>query len=101
MSNILEDDGDPRFYNLGVAVPVGERILLAADYWDITDEWDGFLNLGAEVAVAPEWCVRVGKWDEDWTMGVGCRMPRLHLDAAYIDQEHDDAQWLVSGSIPF
>jgi len=101
MSNILEDDNDPRFYSLGVAVPVGEKILLAADWWDITDEWWEHYNFGAEVAVAPEWCVRVGRLDEDWTMGVGFRKARLHLDAACIKQEHDDNQWLVSGSIPF
>ena len=98
-SNILEDDSDPRFYNLGVAVPIGDRALLAADWWDINDEWWEHYNFGAEVNVAPEWCVRLGRWDEDWTGGVGFRQGRLSVDAAYIDQS--DAQWLVSASSPF
>ncbi len=100
VTNILEEDNDPRFINLGVAVPVGEKLLLAVDYWDITAEWSKRWNFGAEVAVAPEWCVRVGQLDEDWTVGAGYRKDKLSVDAAYIDQRGDD-QWLISGSIPF
>ncbi len=102
ISNILEDNNDPRMYNLGVAVPIGEKILLAADYWDLTDEdWWKHWNCGVEVAVAPEWCVRVGRFDEDFTtVGAGFRQGRLSLDAAYIDFPWEE-QWLVSGSIPF
>ena len=99
VTNILEDRNAPRMYNVGVAVPVGEKALLAVDYWDVTDEdWWPHWNFGAEVAVAPEWCVRAGRLDEDWTMGVGYREAKFSLDAAYIDQS--DAQWLVSGSFP-
>ncbi len=103
VSNILEDDGDSRLYNLGVAVPVGDRLLLAADAWDITEEWERFFNFGAEFAVAQDWCVRAGQLNKDWTMGVGYRKARLSLDAAYLISEKDwrDDQWLVSGSIPF
>ena len=102
VTNILEDRNAPRMYNVGVAVPVGEKVLLAVDYWDVTDEdWWPHWNFGAEVAVAPEWCVRAGRLDEDWTMGVGYREARLRLDAAYIDARGDENQWLVSGSIPF
>jgi len=101
VTNVMEEINHPRFYNLGVAVPVGERILLAADYWDITDEWESFLNFGAEVTVAPEWCVRGGRRDESWTMGVGCRQGRLSLDAAYYVSHSGDNQWMVSASSPF
>ncbi len=101
VTNILEDDNNPRFYNVGVAVPVGERILLAADWWDITDEWWEHYNFGAEVAVAPGWCVRGGRLDEKWTAGVGFRQGRWSLDAAFIEMGWTDNWWLVSGSIPF
>jgi len=100
-TNILENYGTPRLYNVGVAVPIGDRVLLAADYWDVTDEWGRLLNFGAEVAVGPEWCVRAGRLNEDWTTaGAGYRNAKFSLDVAYID-EQDDEQWLVSGSIPF
>ena len=100
VSNILEDDNDPRFYNLGLAVPVGEKLLLAVDYWDITDKWSKQWNFGAELTVAPEWRVRLGQLDEDWTGGAGYRKDKLSLDAAYIDYPWD-SMWLVSGSTPF
>ena len=100
-TNVLEDDGPPRFYSVGVAVPIGDKALLAVDYWDVTDEWWEHWNFGAEVNVAPEWCVRVGQLDEDWAGGVGFRHGRLSVDAAYIVQQHSDNHWLVSGSIPF
>ena len=100
VTNILEYDNDSHLYNLGVAVPVGDKLLLAADAWDITDEFEGFFNFGAELGVAPDWCARIGRRDEDWTVGAGYRKGRLSLDAAYIDARWHD-QWLVSGSIPF
>jgi hypothetical protein len=103
VSNILEHDNDPRFYNLGVAVPVGENLLLAADAWDITDEWERFFNFGAEFGVARDYCVRAGRLDEDWTVGGGYREDRFSLDAAFVKRQDDwrDDQWLVSGSMPF
>ena len=103
VTDLLEDDNSPRFYNVGVAVPVGEKLLLAADAWDLTDEWDGFFNFGAELAVGPNYCVRAGRLDTDWTVGAGYRKHKFSLDAAYItadDLLYDD-QWLVSGSFPF
>ena len=103
ITNLLEDENDPRFFNLGVAVPVGEKLLLAADAWDVTDEWERFFNFGAELAVAPDWCVRAGRMDTDWTVGAGYRKARLSLDVAFIraDDFLYDNQWLVSGNFPF
>jgi hypothetical protein len=102
VTNILEDDGDPRMYNLGVAVPLDDRALLAVDYWDATDEdWWPHWNFGAEVEVDPDWCVRAGLLDEDLTLGVGFNAATFDVDVAYVTQDGHEDQWLVSGSMPF
>ncbi len=52
------------------------------------------------MTVAPEWRMRLGRRDDDWTAGVGYRKAKLSLDAAFIDLPQD-SQWLVSTSFTF
>ncbi len=96
--DITDEWGGP-IYNVGACMPLGETARLAVDVWDLTDEWDTTVNVGAEAIVAPDWCVRAGSMDGDMTFGAGYQGDGWTLDAAYVDWDYGDASILIGGTI--
>lgn len=94
--DITEEWGDS-IYSAGVSFWVGNRILIAADVWDLTDETEvagdddsGMeFNVGAEFALAPWLTLRAGSQDGDFTFGAGTSYKGWKIDAGFVSWDND------------
>jgi len=76
------------FFNVGVAYPVAvsgnQRLLLAADLLDATDEINSIINVGVEFQPCANWAIRGGLIDTDnATAGLGYDGGAWRLDVAW------------------
>jgi len=96
-----ESDNGP-FLDLGIAWPATDKLLVAVDVTDITDEVDVEINGGVEYIMGKnnEIALRAGLMDNgddhDLTLGAGYSFPNgFRVDAAYLNADWDET-WSVS-----
>lgn len=86
-TDVSEEYGN-LYWRLGASVQTAESLTLAVDLFDVTDEFDSHVNVGAEYlldmdgAVVP---VRAGLLDGDLTLGLGYRMNTWELGLSFQD----------------
>ncbi|NLO73016.1 MAG: hypothetical protein GX100_02755 [candidate division WS1 bacterium] len=109
IQDLLNNNGGP-FINVGVAVPLSEKLVVAVDWNDIFNSDGTSFNVGAEWAFDPAWRLRAGDanvfrqsdTDDAPTVGVGWIHEKWQADLAYVaPPEGRDTQWVVSGSYTF
>jgi len=96
-----------RTYNAGIAWPINDQLLLAADVLDIgEDNGDVLFNGGLEYKFGSgtNWAVRVGAMDtaddHNLTLGLGLGTGRWHVDAAWVDSD-PDSMWAAGVGTTF
>jgi len=108
MAEDITDEWDEGvWFNLGVLWPVTEKVSLAVDVDDVTDQSDSspFFSAGAECTFGTnnEWTGRVGVMDtgedHELTAGVGYAAKNWKFAFGYADIA--DGQWAVSASTGF
>lgn len=98
----ISDEIGGAFWNVGVGVPVTDKLLAAVDVLDITDEIDTMVNGGVEYTAGKEaeWKLRAGLVDtgddHELTLGVGYKKPdaKWRADFGWANIE-PDAFWTV------
>lgn len=100
--NDITDEIGGAFWNVGVGIPVTEKLLVAIDVNDISDEIDTTVNGGVELTLGNqnEWKVRAGAIDtgddHELTLGVGYKKPDANWRADFGFANFDpDALWTV------
>lgn len=91
------------YFDFGVAWPVSDSLLVAADFVDATDEVDSMFNFGAEYVcgAANEWALRAGSADSDLTVGAGYKFGNnWRADFAWADTAVDST-WSISAGFGF
>lgn len=95
--DVTEAYDTPTIYSAGVSFWVGNRVLIAADAWDLTDETEvagddesGMeFNVGAEVLVAPWLALRAGSQDGNFAFGAGVNYRGWKIDAGFVTWDND------------
>jgi len=89
--DITKELSDP-LWSLGVSFWLGDRVLIAADLWDLSNETEvagvpdtgSEFSVGAEVILADWVCLRAGSADGDFTWGAGLNYKGWKLDAGFV-----------------
>jgi hypothetical protein len=99
--------GNGLMFDLGIAWPVTNELLFAADFRDLSNEVDTQVNAGAEYWFGPDrdWAARVGINDNlvgtDFTMGLGYVFGKdVRIDAAVVDSA-PDTTWNLSATYTY
>jgi hypothetical protein len=103
ISDVTDASDNGPFFNIGVAWPVNDQLLLAVDVNDLTDEVDSNFDFGAEYLFGKqyEWAVRAGSADGDLTLGGGYAFANnWRIDAAWADTDVDKT-WTVGAGLNF
>jgi hypothetical protein len=93
--DLADEYGGP-FFHVGAGVELPAGVDVAATIFDLSDEIDTTLGIGAEweVPMSPV-VVRAGNFDGDFSAGAAYRWTNFSLDVAWIDGEVDD--WFTAG----
>jgi hypothetical protein len=89
--DVTKEWGDP-ICSAGVSFWLGDRVLIAADVWDLgnetkipgIDDTGSEFNVGAEIVLAPWLCLRAGSQDGDFTFGAGINWRGWKVDAGFV-----------------
>lgn len=107
ISDITDETDNGPFFDLGVAWPATDKLLIAADATDLTDEVDFQFSAGAEYkfGVNSEWAARIGAMDNgdghDLTLGLGYKfVNNWRLEAAFVDAD-PDSTWSIGAGVTF
>jgi hypothetical protein len=103
ISDLFDQSDNGPFFDLGIAWPVNDQLLLAGDIVDLTDEIDAQINFGAEYLFGTEreWALRAGAVDGDLTLGGGYAFRNnWRIDAAWADTDIDST-WTVGAGLNF
>lgn len=95
LEDVADEYGGP-FFHVGAGVELPAGVDLAATFFDVSDEVDSTLGIGAEwqVPMSPV-VVRAGNFDGDFSAGAAYMWENFSLDVAWIDGENDD--WVSAG----
>lgn len=102
-------DEDQTHFDVGVAWPATDKLLIAVDVLDIADDfgYGAMFNAGAEMKFGEmnEWTARIGEVDDgdnnNLTLGAGYAFANnWRLDAAWVDSDHDSS-WSVAAGFGF
>lgn len=86
-TDVSEEYGN-LYWRLGASVETSERLILAVDLFDVTDEFDSHVNVGAEYPLEVDGAVvplRAGLLDGDLTLGAGWRMSTWEFGVSFQD----------------
>jgi len=88
--DVADEYGGP-FFHVGAAVELPAGVDVAATYFDVSDEVDSFLSIGAEwdVPMTP-FIVRAGSADGDLTAGAAYRWTNFEFGVSWMDANNDD-----------
>lgn len=103
VQDLFDDSDNGPFFNFGIAWPVNDQLLLAADIVDLSDQIDSRFNVGAEYLFGTqhEWAARAGAVDGDLTLGAGYAFANnWRIDAAWADTDVDST-WTVGAGLNF
>ncbi|MFW5866772.1 MAG: hypothetical protein ACOCX2_03080 [Armatimonadota bacterium] len=93
--DLADEYGGP-FVDLGAAVELPVGVDVAATLFDVTDEVDSRLAIGAEWDVPmTEFIVRAGNNDGDFSAGAAYQWSNFELGVAWMDRANDD--WFTAG----
>jgi len=105
IADVTDESDNGPFFDLGVAWPATDKLLIAADVDDLTDEVDVSFSAGAEYlfGMENEWAARLGALDNgdghDLTLGLGYAFKNnWRVDAAFVDSD-PDSTWSVSAGV--
>jgi hypothetical protein len=104
--DLTDESNNGPFLDLGVAWPATDKLLVAVDFNDVTDEVDTQINAGVEYkfGLTNEWAGRAGMVDNgdghDLTLGAGYSVKNWHFDAAWVSSDPDNT-WSVSAGVNF
>lgn len=98
VEDVIDEYGGP-FFHLGAAVELPAGVNVGATIFDISDEVDTLLGIGAEWHVPmTDFILRAGNFDGDFTAGAGYRWSNFELSFAWMDLEDDWVTVGVTGS---
>jgi hypothetical protein len=88
--DIADEYGGP-FVHVGAGVELPAGVDVAATLYDVSDEADSFLGIGAEWEVPmSQAIVRAGNVDGDFTAGLGYQWTNFEISASWVEADPDD-----------
>jgi len=96
LEDVADEYGGP-FVHVGAAVELPAGVDIGATIFDLTDEGDTTLGIGAEweVPMSP-FIVRAGNHDGDFSAGAAYRWSNFEFGVSWIDLEDDE--WITAGA---
>ncbi|MFO8079516.1 MAG: hypothetical protein R6V07_04330 [Armatimonadota bacterium] len=90
VEDVVDEYGGP-FFHAGAAVELPAGVDIAATFFDVSDEVDSKLGIGAEWAVPmTDFIVRGGNIDGDFTAGAAYQWSNFEFGVSWMDTDPDD-----------
>ncbi len=97
VEDVADEYGGP-LCHVGAAVELPAGVQVGATLFDVTDEFDSWVGIGAEWAVPTlPLVVRVGSADGEFGAGAGWRFTNFEVNAAWMDVDGGD-DWITAGA---
>lgn len=103
VNDVTDETNNGPWFDLAVAWPATDKLLIALDAIDVTDEFDSTFNFGAEYVCGAtnEWALRAGSNDSDLTLGAGYKFGNnWRADFGWADTAGDSV-WTVGAGLNF